>query len=39
MCEKIPNIIMTGFVQGEMLYELFSNALLYILPSEVEEWQ
>ena len=36
MCEKIPNIIMTGFVQGEMLYELFSNALLYILPSEVE---
>lgn len=36
MCKGNPNIILTGFVEGETLYELFSNALLYILPSEVE---
>lgn len=30
------NIIMTGFVQGEELQELFSNAFLYCLPSDVE---
>ncbi len=36
MCSGYPNIIMTGFVEGEILYELFSNTLLYILPSEVE---
>ena len=29
-------IIMTGFVQGEELQELYSNAYLYILPSDVE---
>lgn len=29
-------IIMTGFVQGEELRELFSNAYLYCLPSDVE---
>ena len=29
-------IIMTGFVQGEELNELFSNCLLYCLPSDVE---
>ena len=29
-------IIMTGFVQGEELQELFSNAYLYCLPSDVE---
>ena len=29
-------IIMTGFVQGELLEELFSNCALYILPSDVE---
>ncbi len=29
-------IIMTGFVQGEELSELFSNCYLYVLPSDVE---
>ncbi len=41
MAEKINagglrKVIMTGFVQGEELEELYSNALLYILPSEIE---
>lgn len=31
-----PNIIMTGFVQGEELEELYSNAYLYCLPSHIE---
>lgn len=31
-----PNIIFTGFVQGRVLEELFSNAYLYVLPSDVE---
>lgn len=30
------NIIMTGFVQGEELEELYSNCYLYCLPSDVE---
>ena len=30
------NIIMTGFVSGQLLEELYSNALLYVLPSDVE---
>lgn len=30
------NVIMTGFVQGQELQELYSNAMLYILPSEIE---
>lgn len=30
------NIIMTGFVQGEELEELYSNAYLFVLPSDVE---
>lgn len=29
-------IIFTGFVQGQMLEELYSNAYLYILPSDLE---
>jgi glycosyltransferase involved in cell wall biosynthesis len=29
-------VIMTGFVQGEILQELYSNAYLYVLPSDVE---
>lgn len=29
-------IIITGFVQGELLEELFSNCAVYILPSDVE---
>lgn len=31
-----PNIIMTGFVSGEELDEFYSNAYVYVLPSEVE---
>lgn len=37
--EKIKNddrIIMTGFVQGQELEELYSNCYLYCLPSDVE---
>lgn len=30
------NVIFTGFVQGELLAELFSNAYLYTLPSDLE---
>lgn len=30
------NIIMTGFVQGEILDELYSNCFLYCLPSDLE---
>ncbi len=29
-------IIMTGFVQGQLLEELYSNCYLYVLPSDVE---
>ena len=41
--EKLKNmaagddrIIFTGFVQGQMLEELYSNAYLYVLPSDIE---
>ena len=33
---KNDKIIMTGFVQGNELDELFSNCYLYCLPSDVE---
>lgn len=33
---KIKNVIFTDFVEGEILEELFSNAYMYILPSEIE---
>lgn len=36
MCEENKNIVLTGFVEGEALYELFSNAVIYVLPSEIE---
>lgn len=36
MTKDNPNIIMTGFVSGRILDELFSNAYLYVLPSEIE---
>lgn len=36
MTKGDESIIMTGFVQGEPLYELFSNAYLYVLPSDIE---
>lgn len=31
-----PNILFTGFVQGRMLEELYSNAYVYVLPSDLE---
>ena len=30
------NILFTGFVSGDMLSELYSNALFYVLPSDIE---
>lgn len=34
--ESNKNIIMPGFVQGQTLEELFSNAYVFVLPSDVE---
>jgi glycosyltransferase involved in cell wall biosynthesis len=31
-----PRILFTGFVQGQILEELYSNAYIYILPSDLE---
>ena len=31
-----PNIVFTGFVQGRLLEALYSNAYLYVLPSDLE---
>ena len=31
-----PNILFTGFVQGQLLDELYSNACLFVLPSDHE---
>jgi glycosyltransferase involved in cell wall biosynthesis len=36
LVEKDNRIIMTGFVEGKELEELFSNCLAYILPSDIE---
>lgn len=36
MSQNDDRILFTGFVQGEMLDELYSNAYLYILPSDLE---
>ena len=36
MSKNNDNIIFTDFVQGEMLEELFSNAYIYCLPSDLE---
>lgn len=36
MVKDNPNIIMTGFVQGRELEELYSNCYLYCLPSDIE---
>ena len=32
----IPGVIQTGFTQGRELEELYSNALFYVLPSDIE---
>lgn len=34
--QDIPNILFTGYVSGAKLEELFSNAYIYILPSDIE---
>ena len=31
-----PNIIFTGFVSGQTLEEIYSNAYVYVLPSKLE---
>lgn len=36
LAENNPNIVFTGFVQGRLLEELYSNAYLYVLPSDLE---
>ena len=36
MAENDPRIMFTGFVQGQMLDELYSNAYVYTLPSDLE---
>ena len=36
MAEENENILFTGFIQGRVLEELYSNAYLYVLPSDVE---
>ena len=36
MASEDNRIIMTGFVQGQELEELFSNCYIYCLPSDVE---
>lgn len=36
MASKDERIIFTGFVEGQILAELFSNAYVYVLPSELE---
>lgn len=36
MAKKDSRVIMTGFVEGAELDELYSNAFLYVLPSEIE---
>ena len=36
MSEKDIRAIMTGFVQGEVLEELYSNAYCFVLPSDIE---
>ena len=38
MAKDNPNIIMTGFVSGNILEELFSNAYMYVLPSEYQHY-
>lgn len=35
-CQDNDNIIFTGFIQGKELEELYSNAYIYVLPSDLE---
>lgn len=34
--KEIPGVIMTGFIEGKELDELYTNAYLYVLPSDIE---
>ena len=34
--KELKNVIFTGFVQGRILEELYSNAYIYVLPSDLE---
>lgn len=36
MAKDDPRIIFTGFIQGRILEELYSNAYIYVLPSDLE---
>ncbi len=36
MCREDNRILFTGFVQGQILEELFSNAYFYVIPSDLE---
>lgn len=36
MAEQDDRIVFTGFVQGQLLQELYSNAYVYVLPSDLE---
>ena len=36
MAKEDNRILFTGFVQGELLEELYSNAYIYVLPSDLE---
>ena len=36
MADNDPRIVMTGFAEGQLLAELYSNAYIYVLPSDVE---
>ncbi len=36
MAAKDKRVVMTGFVQGDTLTELFSNCYMYVLPSDIE---
>jgi len=36
MAKDDKRIIFTGFVQGRILQELYSNAYVYVLPSDLE---
>ena len=36
MAKEDKRILFTGFVQGQLLGELYSNAYVYILPSDLE---
>jgi glycosyltransferase involved in cell wall biosynthesis len=36
LADNHPDIVFTGFVQGSLLEELYSNAYLYVLPSDLE---